>query len=243
MAFEFARQMEREAEELAQGFEATIDGVKPWYSYARLFDGPATRVFVGINPGGTGKSEELDEEYREWAYEKPGYCAWLDERWERRRGGLYAIGASPLQTRARQVFQEMYGENWEDMLRDTPCFNVVPFRTRRGTQLSRSAKDVARPWFQKAIEHLKPNLIIGIGNGPNPSPWFALNKLYLIKWNPSDDIRTRPDAGGYIKLGTITSAPLFQTKVVALPHLSQFGGDDLLRGLRQLRVKRPSLFV
>ena len=78
MAFEFARQMEREAEELAQGFEAAIDGVKPWYSYARLFDGPATRVFVGINPGGTGKSEELDKEYREWAYEKPGYCAWLD---------------------------------------------------------------------------------------------------------------------------------------------------------------------
>ena len=48
MAFEFARQMEREASELAQGFEAAIDGVKPWHSYARLFDGPATRVFVGM---------------------------------------------------------------------------------------------------------------------------------------------------------------------------------------------------
>ena len=51
MRHEFARRMEREAEELACGFGDTIDGVKPWYSYAGLFDGPTTRVFVGLNPG------------------------------------------------------------------------------------------------------------------------------------------------------------------------------------------------
>ena len=50
MRHEFARRMEREAEELACGFGDTIDGVKPWYSYAGLFDGPTTRVFVGLNP-------------------------------------------------------------------------------------------------------------------------------------------------------------------------------------------------
>ena len=105
--------MEREAEELAQGFEATIDGVKPWYSYARLFDGPAARVFVGLNPGGTGKSKELDEQYRKWPYEKPGYCAWLDEKWE--GNGTYH------QDRVHKAFQAMYGSRWRDIFRSTPA--------------------------------------------------------------------------------------------------------------------------
>ena len=66
---------------------------------SRLIDGPATRVDAGINASGTGKCEELDEEYREWAYEKPGYCSWLDESSERRvMADLEAIGTAPLQT-------------------------------------------------------------------------------------------------------------------------------------------------
>ena len=242
MSLKFARQMERNAQDLARDFETQIDGIKPWYSYAGLFDRPATRVFIGLNPGGSSVSEDLDVEYRSAVHKNLRYCSWVDEAWERRGGGLYPVGDSPLQNRAQRAFRVMYEEGWEDVLRNTPCFNVVPFRTRRGADLPQRAWNAATVWFQEVLEHLRPNLIICNGNSAGRSPWSALAK-YRIEPDASGDIPTRPGAGAYIKIGKAASSPLAGTTILALPHLSTFGGDDLFRELRKLRKLRSGLFM
>ena len=242
MTLKFARQMERKAQDAARGFEAQIDGIKPWYSYAGLFDGPTTRVFIGLNPGGSSESEDVDVEYRRAVYENPGYCSWLDEAWERRGGGLYPIGDAPLQNRAQTAFRVMYGEEWQSVLRSTPCFNIVPFRARRRAKLPKGAWNAAVPWFRKVLDHLRPNLIICNGNAGGQSPWSALAD-YTYDPDVSGDIPTRPGAGAYIKIGKVAASPLAGTTVVALPHLSTFGGEDLFQELRKLRNSRPCLFV
>ena len=244
MRHEFARRMEREAEDLAREFGKKIDGVKPWYSYAALFDGTTTRVFVGLNPGGSGESEELDKEYRKWAYEKPGYCAWLDEGWEKRGGGSYPAGTEPHQKSAHKAFQAMYGDVWQDILRSTPCLNVVPFRTPSREKLPCGAWGVAQPWFRQVLRHLQPDLIICNGNGESKeaSAWAALKEFNTI--TAQKPIHTTDK--GRIKYGHVTSGPLKGVAVVALPHLSKpyfWPGENPFQKLRRLRDSRPGLFV
>lgn len=242
MSFEFARRMERKAQRISKRFENDIYGIKPWYSYAGLFDGQATRVFVGLNPGGSKKSEELDKQYqnRERVYKETGYNSWLDEVWGE---GAPDPGASIPQKRVQQAFQCMYGsDNWEFILRDTPCFNVVPFRTSSGTKLPSGAWDAARPWFRQVLQQLQPKLIICDGSGDDKSAWAALKEFNVIK--PSKPIRTA--STGQIKYGHVTSGPMKGAGVVALPHLSKkyfWPDDSAFQKLGELRDSRPSLFV
>ncbi len=241
MSFEFARRMEREADRIANRFKNDISGIKPWYSYAGLFDEPTTRVFVGLNPGGSSESEELDKRYRnrERVYTETGFNAWLDEVWE----GASLPGASVLQKRAHRAFQDMYGsDDWEHTLRNTPCFNVVPFRTSSSAKLPSGAWNAAQPWFRQILQQLQPKLIICDGSGEDKSAWAALRKFNVIR--PRKSIPTA--STGRIKYGHITSGPLKGARVVALPHLSKkyfWPDDDSFQKLRGLRESRPSLFV
>ena len=247
MSFRFARRMEREALRKAKSFrdELWFHGVKPWYSYAGLFDERATRVFVGLNPGGTGESEELDERYGSWPYHKRRkreYCAWIDEQWEGGGGGLYAAGESPLQKRTHKAFRAMYGTGWRKVIRSTPCFNVVPFRTRSSEKLTPRAWEAAQPWFNKVLKHLRPELIICNGNVEGLSPWAVLCKTEYESIVVRRKAKTCAVAAS-IKIATVSEGSLKGAKIVALPHLSRFGGEDLFRKLRELREARPDLFV
>lgn len=242
MSHEFAKQMECEADSLAEGFKARIDGVKPWYSYAGLFDGHATRVFVGLNPGGSSLSMKLDKKYRKAVYEDPLHCSWLDEPWERDAQG--GPGKAPHQKRVRKAFKAMYDKDWEDVLRDTPCFNVIPFRTSSGATLPPVAWDVTQPWFQKVLIHLNPQLIICNGSGEAQSAWSALKEFNTIKSSKQEWIRTADR--GSIKYGKVISGPMEGANVVALPHLSWekfWPRDRQFRILRELKDSRPELFV
>ena len=251
MSHEFATQMECAADDLARDFKTRIDGVKPWYSYAGLFDGHAARVFVGLNPGGSSQSMKLDKKYRKAVYEDPLHCSWLDEPWERNAQG--GPGKGPHQKRVRKAFKAMYGKDWEDVLRSTPCFNVVPFRTSSGAELPPGVWEVAQPWFRKVLRHLRPRLIICNGSGetrPHPrdpsrrvgSAWSALKEFNTVK-SPK---RIRTADKGWIKYGEVISGPMEGTYVVALPHLSWekfWPSDRQFRMLRKLRDSRPDLFV
>ena len=246
--FQFARKMERKAKQFAKQFDDEISGVKPWYNHAELFERQPVRIFVGLNPGGTSESQKRDKRHRKKVYKELGYCSWLDEKWERRGGGFYPRGEAPLQERAHRAFRIMYGkDNWKKILRNTPSFNVIPFRTRRGKELPADAWKVAMPWFIGVLEELQPELIICNGSSSeSKSAWLALSEHYDISIKKDLVTRKRKKDGApmaYLRVGEIKTKPLNGTSVIALPHLSTFGGTDLFRKLKRLRKSDPNLFV
>ena len=223
--------MEREAKRTARRFTDDIYGIKPWYSYAGLFDGPATRVFVGAQPGGGPESQELDRQYRilEHVYTDTGYNSWLDEIWE----GASVRGATAQQGRARRVFKSMYGnDDWEQVLRKTPCFNVAPFRTPRTDDLPEPAWEYAQDWFQRVLENLRPRLIICNGNGGGRSPWTVVEELYSIQ---SDEPIAVQGRAASLKVGTLVTGPMAEAKIVGLPNISRFGPRQLFSRLERMR--------
>ena len=224
MSFEFAHQLEDEAERAARRFENHIYGIKPWYSYAGLLEGPTTRVFVGAQPGGRGQSQELDREHRhlERVYTDPGYNSWLDDIWE----------CEKTQERAHRAFKAMYGNDWEQVLRDTSCFNVAPFRAHSTEDLLGPAWEYAQGWFQRVLEQVKPSLIICNGNGGGRSPWTSIDRLYSIDSGTPILVQGRAAS---LKDGTVVSGPIAGARIVGLPNLSRFGPAQLFRELERLR--------
>ena len=224
---QFAIKMEQEANNIAIPFQDSIYGVKCWYSAARLFNQSAERVFVGINPGGDERSNSKEDIGKGAAYNDPDFNAWLDERWQSNK----PPGEDTHQLSAQRVFKILYGDDWEKVFRNTPCFNVTPFRTPNINQLPQEAWEASIPWFQQVLEHVKPKLIICNGNGEGRSPWSVLRSIYSI-----DDVNKTPLYGVVsLKQGIIQSAPLKDTGILALPHLTRFGNSNLFAELEKQR--------
>lgn len=209
MQIGFAYEMQVEAERMAKPFEDQIHGVKCWFSAARLFDVPAERVFVTINPGGATANDRRD---REHPFEVPDYNAWLDEDWSghRSRGPEH-------QRRVRMVFESLYGRDGENVLRATPCFPVAPFRTPSLKDLPKLAWKSALDWFARVIEHLEPRVIICNGNSEGLwSPWGVLDDRYSIT-----KIKKTRLAGTFsLKEGIVASGSLGGARILAFPHLT-----------------------
>ena len=242
--FPFARKMERKAWQIAKPFNDKINGVKPWYSYAELFEGQAIRIFVGLNPGGTSESEKLDNQHKKRVYGEPNYCAWLDEEWEK-SSSLTTSDDDSHQGRARRAFQAMYDcDEWEQVFRETPCFNVIPLRTSSAGKLPSGSWEAAQPWFRQVIKYLRPRLIICNGSAEKESAWAAINEIPSITIKSEKPILTANN--GYIKYGRVTSKKLRGVKVVALPHLSKrffWPEESQFQKLKALRDSRPDLFI
>ena len=160
MSYEFVRQMQRKAERLAQQGGYNL-GVKPFHSYAGLFEETAKRVLIGLAPGGREKSVRLDQHHRhlERVYEDPGFNSYLDEVWETKTGGEHPMGQAPLQRNIRKVFEELFGDDAEQELRNTPCLNVVPFRAFVRDMPSDDWHE-ALEWVRQILDRLNPRLII-----------------------------------------------------------------------------------
>ena len=234
MEREFVREMEREAGRIAERFENGAYGIKPWYSSVRLFDKKTQRVFIGSHPAGGLESTRLDREqrYSERVHGELGYNSWLDEVWE----GEAVPGGSTHQSRTIRAFRAMYGsEDWERVLRSTPCFNAVPFRVPDMDDLPRRLWNDAAVWFQQVMEHLEPRLIICNGNGSghnSRSPWGAIEKLYKIRANKPISVQGRAAS---LKIGTVMSGALAESHIVGLPSLARFGPSQLFAELERAR--------
>lgn len=210
----FQLQAERIAEELNDG---NIHGVKCWYSSARLIEDGAVRAFVGINPkgGSDAPRHDLRFDYLEMPYRnlrQRYYNAWLDEIWIDRdprphHGPVH-------QSAAVQVFQHMYHGSWEQVLRKTACFNVVPFRTMGVQVISTEAWKRGTEWALSVFEHVRPRLVICNGNSRSKSSWSVLSKAYGID---SEEIAVgAAGSTATIKNGVIVSGPLRGSRVIGL---------------------------
>ena len=229
MQYKFTRKMERQAKILADELGSQdIFGVKCWYSDASLFEGSSKRVFIGINPGGDRTSQDLDLRagYLEWPRTKPGYNAWLDETWP--------DNGPKHQEAVVNAFRSMYGSTWEKQMRDTACFNVVPFRCPSATKLPTHAWSAGTKWFQEVLERLEPRLIICNGNSRSKSPWSTLHRLYSVEEFQDIPIGAAGSTAS-IKQGMIDSGQFSGCQILALPSLSRFGWPELYEKLSKLK--------
>ena len=221
--------MEREAKKLATELDSQdIFGAKCWYSSASIFEAPATKVFIGINPGGDRASQELDSRkgYLELPYTKTDYSAWLDEVWP--------DNGPKHQEAVVRTFRSMYGGTWEKQMRDTASFNVVPFRTPSIATLPPQAWRMGTDWFREVLEHLTPRLVICNGNSRSKSPWSVVHGFYSVADSPEIPIGATGSTAS-IKQGVVESGPLHGCQILGLPSLSRFGWPELYRKLSDLK--------
>ena len=210
--------MATKAERLEERLRSKDHWAKPFYSDVHVFNPGAPRIFIGLNPGGDKGSrkyyEQDSSEDKIWSGHSPYYNDYLDGKWEG-----YERGQRPLQIAARRVFESMYGASWEDVLRNTPCFNLVPVCSEGSphSKLKPIWNDSVM-WGIELIKHLRPQSIILYTNGNSNTPWAALRSRFGLRGYEelSLDVRLRKS----LKQGVLNQYPLKDVPVVGLPHLT-----------------------
>ena len=219
----FLEKMADEAKDLEDRLSSKDHWAKPYYSDLHVFKPGVPRVFIGLNPGGDGGSKKYyeadDSERKMRSGDMPYFNAYLDENWGNSKRALRGRGQAPLQIAAQRVFQAMYGDDWENILRNTPCFNLAPICSKGSphTKLRRIWKDCVL-WGVELIRYLKPQSIILFTNGKTNTPWAALRSEF-----GSTDCPELPVDSGLnksLKQAVLVRHPLMDIPVLGLPHLT-----------------------
>ena len=125
-----AKKLGKKAKRLNRKLDPRDYWPKPYYSNVHIFGSGVRRVFIGLNPGGNRHSKKIYDKYgyakKIWSDRRLSFNSYLDERWGKATDGAHRKGHAPLQIAAQRVFEAMYGDDWECILRDTPCFNLIP---------------------------------------------------------------------------------------------------------------------
>ena len=220
-----ARDIAAEMEQTSfTGWKATVGdrtNIKPWYSPRSSFRQKGGVVLIGANPAGCPSSPPDDSVITDYQSNliKPDYNAYLCESWSGKEPGR-----DRLQLAVKRVFKALYGNEWEQRLRDAAFFNVCPLRTRSTNEkfLPSPIWDRSVNWCKLVLDQLRPSTLILVGNGESgTSPWSALG---VMGYKVSEDMGRRRLVGKnyYLKFGEIRKGRLKDAKVVGLPHLSWY---------------------
>ena len=223
--------MSRERPQLAHLYADGRNAV-PWFSAPCMFESQADRVFLATNPG--GNPDQHRSRLRPGAHncERDG-CAsqrrnrWLDEEWGK------PAGQSHNQVAVKRAFDALYGDGLgEQVLRDTPCFEVCPLRTHKAGDIPTAVWDASVVWCQEVLEHLRPKTIVSNGNREwTRSAWSAVQRMY--EFERLGERRLFGTAA--LKWGRVTGGPLQGAILIGMPHLSRMRGRPLYNALRELR--------
>ncbi len=240
----FLEKMADKAKRLEGKIGSEDHWAKPFYSDLQVFKPEVPRVFIGLNPGGNGKSKQYYEadqsETKMRSGNVPYFNAYLDEIWgdsARRRPS--DRGQDRLQIAAQRVFKTMYGDDWENTLRNTPCFNLLPV-------CSEGSKDqkfdriwaYGVDWGIELLEYLKPQSIILYSNAigkTDKSVWRALEQRFRLR---KTDAISLPQ-NFTIRRGIIHRWTSKGVPVIGFPHLSRAGNRNLYDRLSELAARRP----
>lgn len=107
-------------------------------------------MFLGTNPG--GGAENSKESHRREPFEKPGWSAYLDEDW----------GNHALQTAAKKIARVFAGpdESGEHVLRRSPAGNLIPFRSKKLSELPTQLKNEGIKIGVELIRLAKPSILV-----------------------------------------------------------------------------------
>ena len=221
---DFLKDMEHQAKDLEEQLGCPDHWSKPFYSDIHTFRRDVQRVFIGLNPGGDRFSKEyyINDESDEkiWSGDKPYYNSYLDERWGKFNQYPGDKGKAPLQISVQKVFRAMYEDDWEIILRSTPCFNMIPISSEGANDPSlKMIWDKGIDWGIRLIKHLRPKFIILYGNGERKSPWSVLESEFEIQ--EYREAPVLPKLKYSMKDGTLVQDPLHGVYVFGLPHLSR----------------------
>ncbi len=218
-------QFERDAHQIYKKSKARGDetyGIKIWYCSVELIKNGADIVFIGDNPGG-GKREwdddiqsgGLDAPYDENRY----YQAWLDDV----HSGTSGNHQAELQKRVLQVFNFLFKDGGEEVLRSTASFNVVPIRSKSVADLSKLTWEDGVRWCKSVVEHVSPKVIICLGNSEDKSSWSAFTSakgsMVITEYE-----KRHVYNNFYLKQCRISNGNLKDTLVIGLPHLARVRG-------------------
>lgn len=206
----------------------------PWFSAPCMFEGPAERVFLATNPGGDPENYRWRLRPRDYDCERDG-CAdgprnrWLDEEWGK------PAGQSHNQVAVKRAFDALYGDGLgEQVLRDTPCFEVCPLRTHKAGDIPGAVWDASIVWCQEVLEQLRPKTIISNGNREwTHSAWAAVQQMYQFERMG----KRRLFGSASLKWGRVTGGPLDGAVLIGMPHLSRMRGRPLYNALRDLSTE------
>ena len=206
----------------------------PWFSAPCMFEGPAERVFLATNPGGNPDDYPWQLRPRDHDCDRDGCVGgprnrWLDEEWGKPAGQAHN------QVAVKRAFDALYGDGLgEQVLRDTPCFEVCPLRTHKAGDIPGAVWDASVGWCQEVLEQLRPKTIISNGNGESkPSAWTAVQRMYQFERMGE----RRIFGSASLKWGRVTGGPLGGAILIGMPHLSRMRGRPLYNALRDLSAE------
>ena len=241
---DFTDRMERKAEGIADqmerekiGWQREVNGrsnLKPWYSSRSVFKSGVEIVLMSANPAGDPNNPPADTGVHTYQrnLDREGFNAYLHESWDD-----YPVGKAPLQCAVSIVFQEIFGHcRSETTLLQAACFDLCPIRTRdtKESNLPETVWKASVDWSQEVLDHLRPNIIVCVGNGNQRSAWSAVRSIYDTGATP----RTIPVKKNFpIKYGVFRNRDSDSSLVIGLPHLSRFATSELFRTLRIRRTE------
>ncbi len=107
-------------------------------------------MFLGTNPGGS--AENARESHRREPFEKSGWSAYLDEDWN----------GHALQPAAKEIAAIFAGsvESGEDVLRRSPAGNLIPFRSKKPSELPKKLISNGIRIGVELIRLAKPSVLV-----------------------------------------------------------------------------------
>ena len=194
----FAKGLENEIRRDAPKYSERY-GWRFLYSPVDVLDG-AKAAFIGLNPGGTGEGEKLDN------FAMPsGQSAYRDEIWSKQSDH----GTAPLQVQAKRIFKFLDIPSHEVL-----AGNIVPFRTPKWADLSpelrKNGLDLGASLWSRILSRAKPSIIVSVGRDAGTAMseicGVPLVEKFESGWGKIKVRRGRKD----------------DMTIVGLPHLSRF---------------------
>ena len=227
-----------EAQQLAVKAGNPNHWAKPFYSDVHMFQPGISHCFVGVNSAGNLASLSIDRadknEKKMWSGNEPFHNSYLDEHWATNVDRVSARGSAKLQRAVQNVFRVLYGSNWSNELRTTACFNLLPVSSASFNKLPAAIRNDCIAWGLDLIQYLQPKLIIAMGRTGKDITKRGWT-LELTKCSRREI--ESGDCMAYVNMGTLELGPNVTARLLSLPHLSNFGGDDLYSVLDEIKSR------
>ena len=200
-----------------------VYGFRPWYCSIRRIS-PTTKIaLVASHPTGNRDDEERD--VKSGVLEAPfddesSYQAWLDDiHWA-------AIeGYAPEQLMVQEFFKILFGDRWEEALRGTASFNVVPSRSLSAANLTDRTWNAGIALCYDILRYISPGVIVCLGNDGEKSPWSALERQWPQEYSPTKELRLVSSVNHSLKVRK-SGSKNFNAIVLGLPRMSRFTSAD-----------------
>lgn len=148
------------------------------YSSPETFEQQHGVMLLGTNPGGDDSNAE--RYHPDVPFLSPTYSSYLDDSW-----GDFETGQHPMQVAARAVARTVAGNRprADQLLRNSPTGNLIPFRSEKSTDLPELAVDYGLDFGWQTIAIAQPRVLILLASNSDRWEWL----MHRIDHSPEPD--------------------------------------------------------